>query len=501
MNYEYDVIVVGAGNAALCAAMSAQENGAKVLVLERAPREQRGGNSAFTSGNFRMVHNGLDDIKKFVPDLSDDEIANTDFGQYTRDQFFEDLGRVTEYRSDPDLAEVLIDKSTETVQWIREKGLRFLPLYGVQAHKVDGKYKFWGGLVVTPVGGGRGLVDHEFNAAERQGVEIRYHTRAVSLLNDEHGVYGVEVISGRKRQNIHAKAVVLACGGFEANREWRIRYLGQGWDLAKVRGTRYNTGDGIRMALDIGAQPHGHWGGAHAVGWDLSAPDFGDQTGDGPLNHGKHSYPLGIMINANGERFVDEGADIRNFTYAKYGQLILRQPGQFCWQIFDAKAIPMLRDQYRIKKLVKVTAQSIEELVTKLDGVNAAGALKTIREFNAAVKTDAPFDPNVLDGRSTTGLPIPKSNWARPFDTPPYEAYAATCGITFTFGGLKITTKAEVVDVEDAPIPGLFAAGELVGGIFYFNYPGGAGLMNGAVFGRVAGASAAVHASAGSSRE
>ena len=497
MAAEYDVIVVGSGNAALCAAMSAREQGAKVLVVERAPKEQRGGNSAFTSGNFRMVHNGLEDVRKFVTDLTPEEIANSDFGQYTSDQFFDDLGRTTEYRIDPDLAEVLVHKSTETVLWIKEKTkLRFVPLYGVQAHKHEGKYKFWGGLVVTPVGGGVGLVEAEFKAAEEMGVEFRYHTRAMSLIHGPKGVTGLRVVANRVEEDISAKAVVLACGGFEANREWRTRYLGQGWDLAKVRGTRYNTGDGIRMAIEAGAVAHGNWSGAHAVGWDIDAADFGDRTGEGPINHGKHSYPLGVMINARGERFVDEGADIRNFTYAKYGQLVLKQPGQFCWQIFDSKVTRMLRETYRIRHVRKVTASTLEELVTKLDGVDAAGALKTLKEFNAAANSDRSFDPNVLDGRKTTGLAIPKSNWALPFDKPPFEAYGVTCGVTFTFGGVKIKPTTEVVDTDDQPIPGLYAAGEMVGGIFYFNYPGGSGLMNGGVFGKIAGASAAQFAKA-----
>jgi len=489
----YDVIVVGAGNAALCAAMSAQENGAKVLVLERAPKEQRGGNSAFTSGNFRFVHNGLEDVKKFVPDLTQQEIESSDFGQYTADQFFDDLGRTTEYRSDPDLAEILIRRSTDTVNWIRQKGLRFVPLYGVQAHKHEGKFKFWGGLVVTPVGGGMGLINHEYKAAEKQGIDIRYNTRVTSLICGADGVEGVRVTVKRVEEEIRAHAVVLACGGFEANREWRTRYLGPGWDLAKVRGTRYNTGDGIRMALDIGAMPYGNWSGAHACDWDLHAPDFGCLV-NGPVNHGKHSYPLSIMINNNGLRFVDEAADIRNFTYAKYGRVILAQPGQCCWQIFDGKVLDKLRETYRIKQVTKVTGNTIEELVSKLEGVDKVQALKTIKEFNASIKKDVPYDPNVLDGRGTAGLTIPKSNWALAMDTPPFEAYGVTCGITFTFGGVKITTKAEVVDTEEEPIPGLYAAGEMVGGIFYFNYPGGSGLMNGAVFGRLAGESAARYA-------
>jgi tricarballylate dehydrogenase len=196
------------------------------------------------------------------------------------------------------------------------------------------------------------------------------------------------------------------------------------------------------------------------------------------------------MINANGERFVDEGADFRNYTYAKYGRVILMQPGQFAWQIFDNKVIPMLRDEYRIKRVTKVRADTLEELVQKLEDVDPQRALATINNYNKAVNTDIKFDPNIKDGRGTKGLSIPKSNWANTIDTPPFEAYAVTCGITFTFGGLKIDTEARVIDTDGRAIPGLYAAGELVGGIFYFNYPGGTGLMAGAVFGRIAGTAA-----------
>ncbi len=493
-NTSYDVIVVGAGNAALCAALSAQEQGANVLVLERAPQEQRGGNSCYTGGSFRMVHHGLEDIKKFVPDLSEEEIANTDFGEYTAEQFLDDLGRVTQYHIDPDLAEILVRRSTDTVQWIRQKtGIRFVPRYGEQAFKHEGRFKFFGGVVIETVGGGVGLVDAELKAAEKQGATIRYNAQATSLLYGRAGVEGIRIIADRVEEEIRARAVVLACGGFEANREWRTRYFGPGWDLAKVRGSRYNTGDGIRMALKIGAQPCGNWSGGHATDWDLNAPEYGDLT-TGVIAYDKQSYPFSIMLNTNGVRFVDEGADFRNYTYAKYGRIILEQPAQSCWQIFDSKVLHLLRNAYRIKQVTKVTANTLDELVSKLDGVNKEQALKTIKEFNAAVKQDVPFNPNVLDGRGTTGLTIPKSNWAHTIDAPPFAAYAVTCGITFTFGGLKITTKAQVVDVGEKPIPGLYAAGELVGGIFYFNYPGGSGLMNGAVFGRVAGENAAHYA-------
>ncbi len=265
--------------------------------------------------------------------------------------------------------------------------------------------------------------------------------------------------------------------------------MGPGWELAKVRGTRFNTGDAIRMALDIGAAPVGNWSGCHAVAWERNAPEFGDLAiGD---QFQKHSYPWGIYINAEGKRFVDEGADFRNYTYAKYGRVILNQPGQFAWQIFDAKVKGQLRDEYRIKQVTKVTANTLEELVKKLDDVNADAALKEIKAYNAAVRTDIAFNPNVKDGRCTTGLAVNKSNWANTLDTPPFEAYAVTCGITFSFGGLRINTDARVISTDGEAIPGLYAAGELVGGIFYFNYPGGSGLTNGAVFGKIAGASAA----------
>jgi tricarballylate dehydrogenase len=298
---------------------------------------------------------------------------------------------------------------------------------------------------------------------------------------------------GGETVNVAAKSVVLACGGFQANAEWRTRYLGPGWDLAKVRGTRFNTGEGIRMALDVGASPSGNWSGCHAVGWERNAPEFGDlAVGDA---FQKHSYPFGIMLNAHGQRFVDEGADFRNYTYAKYGRVILAQPGQFAWQVFDGQVLHLLRDEYRIREVTKVSADTLEDLVDKLEGVDAGRALAHIREFNDAVMDDVPFDPNVKDGRGTVGLAVPKSNWANRLDQPPFEAYAITCGITFTFGGVRIDTDAAVQDSDGRSIPGLFSAGEMVGGLFYFNYPGGTGLMAGAVFGRIAGTSAAQAAS------
>ncbi len=489
MTDTYDVVVVGAGNAAFCAALAAREKVSRVLVLERATEDESGGNSRFTAGLMRVAYAGVDDLKKAMPDLSAEEIARTDFGTYTEAQFLDDMARVTEYRCDPDLTELLVKRSLDTVAWMRTKGVRFTAAWGRQAFNIGGKFKFWGGLTVEAVGGGPGLVESLTNAAKKNGIDLWYSSRAVGLIADDEGVKGVRVKRNGRTVEVHAKSVVLAAGGFQANPEWRARYLGPGWELAKVRGTRFNTGDVIRMALDAGAAPAGNWSGCHAVAWERNAPEFGDlAVGD---QFQKHSYPWGVYLNAQGKRFVDEGADFRNYTYAKYGRVILSQPGQFAWQIFDAKVKAQLRDEYKIRQVTKRVANTLEELVKQLDDVDAGAALAELQAYNAAVRTDIPFDPNVKDGRCTKGLAIPKSNWANTLDTPPFEAYAVTCGITFTFGGLRINTGAQVLDTDGAPIPGLYAAGELVGGIFYFNYPGGTGLTNGAVFGRIAGASAA----------
>ena len=488
-----DVLIIGAGNAAFAAAHAASEQGAEVLMLECAPPTEAGGNTRFTAGAMRFAYRGVDDLVALMPDLTEEEIARTDFGSYPEDTFFDDMGRVTEYRCDPDLVEQLVRRSRDTMMWMRSNGIRFTPIWGRQAFEVNGRFKFWGGLAVEAYGGGPGLVDAWTASAERAGIRVIYEARAQSLLGDDNGITGARARIDGKTVDIVAKSVVLACGGFQANAEWRTRYLGPGWDLAKVRGTRFNTGEGIRMALEVGASPSGNWSGCHAVGWERNAPEFGDlAVGDA---FQKHSYPFGIMLNARGERFVDEGADFRNYTYAKYGRVILAQPGQFAWQIFDSKVLHLLRDEYRIREVTKVSADTLEDLVEKLEGVDAARALTHIRQFNNAVMEDVLFDPNVKDGRGTVGLEIPKSNWSNRLDQPPFEAYAITCGITFTFGGVRINTSASVQDRDGRSIPGLYSAGEMVGGLFYFNYPGGTGLMAGAVFGRIAGTSAGKAAS------
>ena len=486
-----DILVIGAGNAALCAAISASENGAKVLMLESAPKEERGGNSFFTGGAFRFAHNGMEDILKIFPDISEEERENIDFGTYTKEQYFDDMFNLTEFRTDPDLVELLVNNSFETAQWVHSQGVRMLPGLGRQAYKVDGKFKFWGGLALHITGGGPEMMAALYAKAEEHGVEIHYKTPAIDLIIDDDGIKGVIARPEGKTVEYYANAVILACGSFESNAEMRARYLGPGWDLAKVRGTKFNTGKGIEMALKAGAMPYGHFSGAHAVAWDVNAPAFGDLTiGD---QFQKHNYPYGMIVNARGERYVDEGLNFHSHTYAKYGGEILKQPGLFAWQIFDQKTLHLLRSEYRIRRCTKVVADTLEELVEKLEGVDAARCLKTIKEFNAACRTDIPFNPNILDGRCTEGLAIDKTNWANPLDEGPFEAFHVTTGVTFTFGGVKVNTETEVQDTAEHSIPGLYACGEMVGGLFYHNYASGTGLMSGASFGRIAGREAAKH--------
>jgi tricarballylate dehydrogenase len=488
----YDVVVVGGGNAAMCAALSAGEAGARVLVLEKAPEAWRGGNGFFTAGGFRFAFKSFDELRTLIGDLSDQEAAQMEVDPYTEDNFYDDLMRVTEECADPDMALLLVRESQNTVRWMKDRGIRWIPMFGRQAYKVGGKFRFWGGLVLEAVGGGPGLIDMEYASAARAGVEVRFETKATRLVTDDRGrVTGLVVRTPQGTETIDAGAVVLASGGFEANPEMRTRYLGPNWELARVRGTPYNTGDGIRMAIDIGALPWGHWSGCHSVQWDLNAPWHGDRkVGD---NFQKHSYPVGIIVNLRGERFVDEGADFRNYTYVKYGRAVIGQPRRTAFQIFDQKVVDILREEYRIREVTKAEASTFEELARKLE-IDVPGFVKTVTEFNAAVVRDVPFNPAVKDGKGTRGLAVPKSNWAQPLDTPPYVGYAVTTGITFTFGGLKIDEAGRVIDCEQRAIPGLFAAGELVGGLFYHNYPGGAGLMAGSVFGRMAGRSAAAAA-------
>jgi tricarballylate dehydrogenase len=488
MGDRYDVVVVGGGNAGYCAALAARELCDRVLVVEKAPESWAGGNSYFTAGVFRCAVANLEEAVGLIEDTDDPRLAHTDLPAYPEDAFLADLHRVTEGRCDPDLAGVLVACATDTLRWLRARGLRFRLAFDRQSFLVDGRHRFWGGLYLGAIGGGKGLVEQHRAIAAASDVEVRYEHGMVELRRDAGGaVTGVVCETPDGHVAIEASAVVLAAGGFEANPMLRAAYLGPGWDLARVRGTPYNTGEALLAAIDGGAAPSGHWSGCHATAWDVASPPSGDRELTNLLT--KQSYPLGLIVNKHGERFVDEGADYRNYTYAKYGAAILRQPDARAFQLFDAQTEPLLRqDEYTAPGVSRVDAASVRGLAEGL-GIDPDGLEHTVERFNAAVRPGG-FDPSVKDGKGTDGIWPPKSNWALPLERPPFAGFAVTCGITFTFGGLRVDREARVLDRRLRPIPGLSAAGELVGGLFFHNYPGGSGLSAGAVFGRRAGVSA-----------
>ena len=481
----YDVVVVGAGNAALTAAIAARQRGARVLVLEKAPEAERGGNSRFSGGLFRFAYESIEDLKPLRPDLSAHEWDRVEVGHYGPERYNADLMRVTQGQANPVLAQTMIEQSYSTMLWMAEFGVvwDWTSLWSVDSGE---RLRFNAGSVLQVKKKGVGLVEYLFAAAQQAGVEIAYQAKMAHFLQDRMGsVTGVAVRTPDGTEEVSAGAVVLASGGFEANAEMRARYLGPGWDQVKVRGTRFNTGETLRMALDIGAKPVGHWQGCHATPIDGNAAPVGDLRLTDMTN--RLSYPYGIMVNASGRRFVDEGEDLGAYTYAKIGRSILTQPAGTAYQLFDQKTLHLLEKRYSTG--TPVVADNIDELAGKLS-ITAETLDRTVRKYNASVQPGE-FDPAVRDGKCTRELDPPKSNWALSLDSPPYVAYQVACGITFTFGGIEIDTQARVLDTEDIPIRGLYATGEITGGFFYHNYPGGTGLVRGAVFGRIGGANAA----------
>ncbi|MBB6453716.1 tricarballylate dehydrogenase [Salirhabdus euzebyi] len=484
----YDVVVVGAGNAALCSALSACENGAKVLVLEKGPKNKRGGNSFFTDGAIRFAFNSLEDLRKVIPSITDELAARINMPAYTKKLFHGDLMKATGNKSEPELASYLVNESFETIKWMHKHNIEFDLIFDNQSFFKDGIYNFWGGLPVKTRDKGVGLIEKLNERAEELGIDVWYESPAKKIVMANGEVAGIVVNKKNEEVIVKSKSVILACGSFEANNKLRADNLGDIWDKAIVRGTEFNTGDGLSMAFEVGAQPFGDWSMCHSIGTDANAPKVGDFTKPGDIFK-KHSYPLGIMLNKNGERFVDEGADFRNYTYAKYGREVLKQPDQVAYQIYDAQVREMLRDEYDRDEATSYKANSLEELADQLD-VNKKQFLKTIKEYNQSVQ-NGKYEPSEKDGKGTKGIMPPKSNWALRLEQPPYYAFPVTCGVTFCFGGVKANTNAEVLNKNDQPIKGLYASGEMIGGIFYENYPGGTGLMSGAVFGKTAGKSAA----------
>lgn len=483
------VIVVGAGNAALVAALAAHDLGARVIVLEAANERERGGNSRFAGATFRFSHSGLRHIEPLLHESSRGVVPYSSVEPYTGDDFIQDIQETSAGRANHELSQVVVNDSYDTMAWMRDHGVEWelatLKFVKKDQLSIDKRYTLPPGGAVRAVHDGIGLTDNLFAAVEAAGIEIWYDSPAHELITEGSTITGVRV---RKRDEYVPLfgQVILASGGFEASPEMRLRYLGVGWDLVKVRGTRFNKGHMLNEAIRVGAQAVGHWGGCHATPVAADAPNEGDLAITDAT--GRHSYPFGLLVNLDGLRFVDEGEQYYLHTYAKTGAAIRGQRQAWAAQIFDQQTLHALQPRYSTQ--VPVTANTIRELAEKL-GIPADQLERTVDSYNRATPGDvSAFDPEVEDGLSTTGLEPPKSNWALPLNSPPFVAYPVTTGITFTYGGILVDTDARVIDNEGNPLPGLHATGEITGGFFYHNYPGGSGLMRGAVYGRRAAASA-----------
>jgi tricarballylate dehydrogenase len=482
-----EVLVVGGGNTGLVAAIEAKNSGADVLLIEKAPKKARGGNSRLSGGLFRIPGEGNKDYLPLVEAAALPK-GEIDIEPYSKDDFYSKVIRLSDGRSDQRLTEIFVNQSQETVRWMKEQGVKW-DLNPIHMSRVGDRLLWPSGQIVLVANGlGEGLVEMEYGIAERKGIPILYETAGRALVFDEEGrVCGVQGKGPEGFFQIDAKSVILSCGGFQANPAWRRRYLGENWDLVKLRGTRYDTGDGIRMALQADAQLVGHWGGCHASIVSEDSPMIEAASAGSE----RYSYPYCVMVNREGKRFIDEGEDFHVYTYAKFGKEILKQPGGLAFQIYDGKVIPILRPEYQ--NVLKVETSSLRELAEECD-LPVDRFLDTVKTFNEAIANDdQPFVKYRRDGRHTKGLNPDKTNWAQRIDTPPFHAYAVVCGLTMTYGGVRTNEKAQVIDTLEQPVRGLYAVGEITGGFFYHNYPSGTGLVRGAVMGRIAGAEAAAH--------
>ncbi len=456
--YTFDVVVVGGGVAGLCAAVSARENGANVVLLEKSPREHRGGNTQFADAQMRFPHEA-------------DEFGTRD---YSVDDMFADLMRISRGRANEALIRTLCENARGTAEWLTDMGLEW-----------EAGYPHTAGYRRSPKSGGKGLVDLLHRRLEGLGVAVSYHMGATDLIVDERRhVRGVRATGPEGVIDLMAQGgVILACGGFQANVEMRVRYLGRFADSLILRGSRYNTGEGLNMAMAAGAAPAGQWGDYHSAVLDARSPRI--ECGVTAL----YNYQMGIFVDKEGRRFLDEGEDFRDHTYVKFSKFIVEQAGGEAWCLFDQKAYQ--REEFaRAWRPVgpPVIAETIEDMARLMD-LPAANLAETIETFNASIQPGE-YDLDRLDGKRADTLP-PKSNWALSIDEPPYVAIPVTGGITFTFGGLKCDTSGRVIDTRGVVMDGLYAAGEPMGEIFYYNYPGASSVIRGAVYGRISGRHAA----------
>lgn len=485
--FHYDIVVVGAGNAALAAGLRAAEHGAKVLMLEAAPEAHYGGNSRHAGANFRIPFDHVDELAPLELDMPPAVRAMLTQHPYPRARLLRELVAASRDRADPQLLQLLVDNTLQACAWLRSHGVSWVAgAKGEPTPHIDDWH-------ITPmfsvIGKGPALVAALRAAAEKAGVELRYSAAARELLLSGSGaVRGLRYRSPNGFVEVEAGRIILACGGFEANQEMRVRYLGPQFAAVKLRGTRYNTGDGLMMALAIGAQPGGHWAGAHICPVDQRSPNLSTiEIGEASR---RCRYGFGILVNVRGERFVDEAADQPWITYASVGHDVQRLPGSVAYEIADARTADVPFEQDFYDTTPTITAGTIAELALAI-GVPPRALEAEIAAFNASIKTDAEFRHDRLDGRSTTGARPEKSNWALPIDKPPFRACPITAGLTFTFAGLAIDTRCRVLDRTGDVIEGLFAAGQMAGGFFFEKYMGATGLSRGVVTGITAAAVAA----------
>ncbi len=478
MDHECDILVVGCGVAGLSAALTAKQAGARVMILECSPKAVRGGNSRYTEAYLRLKDETqiTNDFENRLAENSGGHIAPT-FIESTLKSYDDWPPILRAYSfTDPKLIMTFADNVPEAMAWLKSFGVRF--------EMEATMFLTSSAPRMAPVGGGEAIVDALAGAAEREKIDFYYETTAKKLVLDEKGdVIGAHTWSNSTgRVEFRAKAVILASGGFEGNAEMLARYLGSEAYLLRpiAPGGWYNKGEGIQMALDIGAASAGQYGSFHAEPVDprssRSEPTI-------------VAFPYGILVNQRGERFIDEGSNLVDLIYESVARTVLKQPNGEAYFIYDSK----IRDVTNYQKAIRseqapIEAESLEELAAKL-GINVRALKRTVDVYNQAVQPGR-FEPFSLDGKHTEGIDPPKSNWARTIDEPPFMAYPVICANVFTFGGLKVTPKAEVLNRDGYVIPGLYAAGEVIG--FYYNfYPGSTSVLRGLVFGRLAGENAA----------
>jgi tricarballylate dehydrogenase len=457
---KYDVLVIGGGNAALCAAISAAREGASVLVLEGAPKFYRGGNTRHTR-NMRCAHDAATDILT---------------GPYTEEEFWEDLLLVTEGRTDEELARHMIRESKDILHWIVKQGVRWQPSLGGTL-SLGRTNSFF-------LGGGRAMLNALYLTAEQLGIDVLYDAEVVDLDIAEGMFLSATLKQGNGHATITASTLVAAAGGFEANIEWLKQYWGEAADNFLIRGTPYNRGSVLKMLLDKGVQDIGDPTQCHAVAIDARAPKF-----DGGIITRHDSVVFGIVVNRDAQRFYDEGEDIWPKRYAIWGRLVAAQPGQIAYIIFDASS----RNSFMPTLFPPIESESIAGLAGELE-LDPTVLAKTVAEFNAAVRPGK-FDHTILDNCRTEGLTPPKSHWARRIETPPFYAYPVRPGITFTYLGTRVNKQARILMKNGKPSANMFAAGEIMSGnVLGKGYAAGMGMTIGSVFGRIAGREAARNA-------